>query len=65
MPANLVFRLKIWGARDNGIPQRSTPVNVGAYCSLAMISYIITTLVYEQCVQVNNNNDQFTIIPVL
>ena len=26
MPANLVFRLKIWGARDNGIPPRSTPV---------------------------------------
>ena len=25
MPANLVFRLKIWGARDNGIPPRSTP----------------------------------------
>ena len=24
MPANLVFRLKIWGARDNGIPPRST-----------------------------------------
>ena len=25
MPANLVFRRKIWGARDNGIPPRSTP----------------------------------------
>ena len=25
MPANLVFRRKIWGARDNGIPLRSTP----------------------------------------
>ena len=25
MPANLVFRLKNWGARDNGIPPRSTP----------------------------------------
>ena len=23
--ANLVFRRKIWGARDNGIPPRSTP----------------------------------------
>ena len=27
MPANVVFRRKIWGARDNGIPPRSTPVN--------------------------------------
>ena len=26
MLANLVFRLKIWVARDNGIPPRSTPV---------------------------------------
>ena len=26
VPANLVFRRKIWGARDNGIPPRSTPV---------------------------------------
>ena len=25
--ANLVFRLKIWAARDNGIPPRSTPDN--------------------------------------
>ena len=25
MPANLVFRLKFGGARDNGIPPRSTP----------------------------------------
>ena len=25
MPANLVFRRKNWGARDNGIPPRSTP----------------------------------------
>ena len=25
MPANLVFHRKIWGARDNGIPPRSTP----------------------------------------
>ena len=25
VPANLVFRRKIWGARDNGIPPRSTP----------------------------------------
>ena len=25
MPANLVFRRKIWGARDKGIPPRSTP----------------------------------------
>ena len=25
MPANVVFRRKIWGARDNGIPPRSTP----------------------------------------
>ena len=25
MPANLVFRRKIWGARDNGLPPRSTP----------------------------------------
>ena len=25
MPANMVFRRKIWGARDNGIPPRSTP----------------------------------------
>ena len=28
MPANLVFRRKIWGARDNGIPPRSTPASV-------------------------------------
>ena len=28
MPANLVFRRKIWGARDNGIPPRSTPVDL-------------------------------------
>ena len=27
MPANLVFRQKIWGARDKGIPPRSTPVD--------------------------------------
>ena len=27
MPANLVFRRKISGARDNGIPPRSTPGN--------------------------------------
>ena len=26
VPANLVFCLEIWGARDNGIPPRSTPV---------------------------------------
>ena len=25
MPANLVFRRTIWGARDNGISPRSTP----------------------------------------
>ena len=25
VPANLVSRLEIWGARDNGIPSRSTP----------------------------------------
>ena len=25
VPANLVSRLEIWGARDNGIPPRSTP----------------------------------------
>ena len=25
VPANLVFRREIWGARDNGIPPRSTP----------------------------------------
>ena len=25
VPANLVFRLEIWGSRDNGIPPRSTP----------------------------------------
>ena len=30
MPANLVFRRKIWGARDNGIPPRSTP----GHCSI-------------------------------
>ena len=28
MSANLLFRLKIWGARDNGIPPRSTPGRV-------------------------------------
>ena len=27
LPANLVFRLEIWGARDNGIPPRSTPAS--------------------------------------
>ena len=25
VPANLVTRLEIWGARDNGIPSGSTP----------------------------------------
>ena len=29
MPANLVFLRKIWGARDNGIPPRSTPDEEG------------------------------------
>ena len=28
MPANLVFRLKIWCAQDNGIPPRSTPGHI-------------------------------------
>ena len=31
MPANLVFRRKIWGARDNGIPPRSTSEGVSRY----------------------------------
>ena len=35
MPANLVFRRKIWGARDNGIPPRSTPVRGVTNDSLA------------------------------
>ena len=34
MPANLVFRRKIWGARDNGIPPRSTPVFLHGYTVL-------------------------------
>ena len=29
MLANLVFRRKIWGVRDNGIPPRSTPGDTG------------------------------------
>ena len=36
MPANLVFRRKIWGARDNGIPPRSTP-DVDVSYSLVVI----------------------------
>ena len=28
VPANLVSRLEIWGARDNGIPPRSTPDSI-------------------------------------
>ena len=34
MPANLVFRRKIWGARDNGIPPRSTPGTGGETLSI-------------------------------
>ncbi len=37
VPANLVFRRKIWGARDNGIPPRSTPV--GHFPSLCNALY--------------------------
>ena len=36
MPANLVFRRKIWGARDNGIPPRSTPVKAGLSREIVM-----------------------------
>ena len=39
MPANLVFRRKIWGARDNGIPSRSTPV-VMIFISLCLIVFV-------------------------
>ena len=39
MPANLVFRRKIWGARDNGIPPRSTPVDPSYMCDINRISH--------------------------
>ena len=37
MPANLVFRRKIWGARDNGIPPRSTPGHTFFRCQLRSV----------------------------
>ena len=39
MPANLVFRRKIWGARDNGIPPRSTPGLYDVDKTVMIISY--------------------------
>ena len=30
-PAGLLFRRKIWGARDNGVPPRSTPEEYSVY----------------------------------
>ena len=38
MPANLVFRRKIWGARDNGIPPRSTP---GDDCVVVVMAVLL------------------------
>ena len=41
VPANLVFRLEIWCARDNGIPPRSTPVGHFCHiCSWMMCSHL-------------------------
>ena len=37
VPANLVSRLEIWGARDNGIPPRSTPDSHERYYREAVI----------------------------
>ena len=37
VPANLVFRRKIWGARDNGIPPRSTPALYILYTMYAIM----------------------------
>ena len=39
MPANLVFRRKIWGARDNGILPRSTP-DVGNHLQPSILRQI-------------------------
>ena len=43
--ANLVFRLEIWGARDNGIPPRSTPAvlykKVTILCFLYSCSHVV------------------------
>ena len=36
MPANLVFHLKIWGARDNGKQPRSTP----AMSEMPLLTYV-------------------------
>ena len=41
MPANLVFRLKIWGARDNGIPPRSTPENTYIFGIVVTLSHLL------------------------
>ena len=54
MPANLVFRRKIWGARDNGIPPRSTPVAK---------SVIMTTLLgTDLCVIIHNISTHLCIL---
>ena len=45
VPANLVFRLNIWGARDNGIPPRSTPELLYVAVSIDIpYNYYICTL---------------------
>ena len=45
-PANLVFRRKIWGARDNGIPPRSTP----AYHNFVVKNGILYIVKLLKCV---------------
>ena len=50
MPANLVFRRKIWGAQDTGIPPRSTPGRVEK-----MIKYSVHPCVlYKVGIVINN-----------
>ena len=44
MPENLVFRLKIWGARDNGIPPRSTPGTVKGISNIHSIILKLSNL---------------------
>ena len=46
MPANLVFRRKNWGARDNGIPPRSTPKETS---STLLASAETTMLLIDMC----------------
>ena len=57
MPANLVFRRKIWGARDNGIPPRSTPdVYLNSYwCVYVPLNYL--TCEKNGAIEMQHNNN--------